>query len=228
MPFVVLPALIPDITAVYDVYFAAFHTTPITQALFPGATTEDFLNANSEFRRNHTSHVEKFWQRSSTQYTLKCIDTESGQIVGMALWDVYPTPSDWKPGDICWLSGQEKERAEALVSPLWEARKKYWDNACYVYCHVTAVHPAFQRRGIGKQLTDFGIRIAAQAQLPIYLESSKEGFRLYKKLGFRKLKDSVIHRAEVTREEEDARVPLMLYVPQGAEANVPAIVEFSE
>lgn len=50
MGFVVLPALIPDITAVYDAYFAAFAEDPVTRALFPKATKEDLTNSESEFR----------------------------------------------------------------------------------------------------------------------------------------------------------------------------------
>lgn len=50
MGFVVLPAMIPDISAVYDVYFAAFANDRITHALFPNATNEDLTNPDSEFR----------------------------------------------------------------------------------------------------------------------------------------------------------------------------------
>ena len=50
MGFVVLPALIPDITAVYDVYFAAFANDAVTRALFPKASIEDLTNPESDFR----------------------------------------------------------------------------------------------------------------------------------------------------------------------------------
>jgi hypothetical protein len=50
MGFVVLPALVPDISAVYDVYFAAFKDNVVTRALFPSATEADMINPHSEFR----------------------------------------------------------------------------------------------------------------------------------------------------------------------------------
>jgi hypothetical protein len=50
MGFVVLPALVPDISAVYDVYFAAFKENAVTRALFPSATEADMINPDSEFR----------------------------------------------------------------------------------------------------------------------------------------------------------------------------------
>jgi hypothetical protein len=50
MGFVVLPALVADISAVYSVYFAAFKDDAITKALFPSATPEDMMKADSDFR----------------------------------------------------------------------------------------------------------------------------------------------------------------------------------
>jgi hypothetical protein len=50
MGFVILPALIPDISVVYDVYFAAFANDAVTRALFPKASVEDLTNPESEFR----------------------------------------------------------------------------------------------------------------------------------------------------------------------------------
>jgi hypothetical protein len=59
MGFVVLPALVADISAVYDVYFAAFKHNTLTRALFPSATTEDLIDSESEFRyvRHHNRLV---------------------------------------------------------------------------------------------------------------------------------------------------------------------------
>lgn len=145
----------------------------------------------------------------------------------MGLWDVYPTPSDWKRGKIDWLDGLDRKRAEALVGPLWDAREKMWNKKKYVYCHVIAVRPEYQRKGIGKLLTEFGIRVAQQAGLPIYLESSEVGQRLYEKMGFRYLENKIVHKAEVLwdGEEEcdgkDQEVPLMVWVPEAKEALLP-------
>lgn len=50
MGFVVLPALVKDISAVYDAYFAAFQDNAVTKALFPSATAADMTDPNSEFR----------------------------------------------------------------------------------------------------------------------------------------------------------------------------------
>lgn len=151
----------------------------------------------------------------------------------MALWDVYPTPSDWKKGDVAWLEGKERERAEALVGPLWNVREKLWDKERYIYCHVTAVRPEYQRKGVGKLLTEYGIRVAEQAELPIYVESSKEGLGLYEKLGFRRLTEKIVHKAgvlwvgEETGDKNDYEVPLLVWIPEGQIGNLPKSVELA-
>lgn len=155
------------------------------------------------------------------------MDSETGQIVGMALWDIYLTPSDWKKGEITWLQGKERERAEALVSPLWNVREKIWLNKRYLYCHVIAVHPSFQRRGIGEMLFRFGTDIAREAGLPVYIESSKDAERLYEKNGSRRLKEKPIHRSQDLWPEdngdngEDREVALFVWIPEGGEKTLP-------
>lgn len=216
MGFVVLPALIPDIPAVYDVYFAAFARDAVTRAMFPNVSEEDLTSVRSEFRKQHTEHVRRYWHHSSTQYTVKCVDSSSGAVVGMGLWDVYVTPSDYKPTTLEWLAGDERKRAEALVKPFGAVRKKLWANERYVYCHLTAVHPNYQRRGIGKMLMEVGMRIAEQANLPIYTEASHAAIGLYERLGFKRLKQSIIHQAsilwagDIKGDGKDYEVPLVV------------------
>ncbi|KAF1363148.1 acyl-CoA N-acyltransferase [Lizonia empirigonia] len=221
MGFVVLPALVADISAVYDVYFAAFKENAITRALFPSATVEDLTNPESEFRKLHTAHTLQYWQNNLTQHTLKCVNSETGKIVGMALWDVYITPSDWTKGEIGWLQGKERERAEALIGPLWDAREKMWNNERYLYCHVIAVHPDAQRKGIGELLVEYGKKIALQANLPIYVESSRAAIRLYEKSGFRWLKE------RSNDEQENHEIPLLVWLPGGERMLLPKSVELA-
>lgn len=149
----------------------------------------------------------------------------------MALFDIYLTRSKWRRGEISWLSGQERERAEALVSPLWDAREKFWLNERYIYCHVMAVHPKYQRKGIGKLLMEYGIGIAQQVDLPVYIESSKEGVRLYEKMGCLRVKNSPKDKSGdlATRETngapEDPKLALFVWLPKGGEEKLPIAVK---
>lgn len=151
----------------------------------------------------------------------------------MALWDVYITPSDWKRSEIGWLQGKEKERAEALIGPLWGARERLWNNERYLYCHVIAVHPSSQREGVGELLVEYGKKIALQANLPIYVESSKAAIRLYEKSGFRWLKERPVHRSDVlypgqaNGDEEDHEVPLLVWIPRDEKTLLPDTVQLA-
>lgn len=149
----------------------------------------------------------------------------------MALYDVYIAPSDWKRGEISWLQGLERERAEALINPLWEAREKLWLNERYIYCHVMAVHPEYQRRGIGELIFKFGTSIAEQTALPVYVESSKEGVKLYEKVGCRRLKETLKLPSEETPSgaadgtKEDQDHPLFVWLPKAGENCLPKAVQ---
>ncbi|KAH7396941.1 acyl-CoA N-acyltransferase [Phaeosphaeria sp. MPI-PUGE-AT-0046c] len=229
MGFVVLPALLKDISAVYDTYFAAFQDHAVTKALFPSATAADMTDSASEFRKAHTAHIQAYWSTDATQYTVKCVDTENGEVVGMALWDIYLTPSEWRRGEISWLSGDERERAEKLVSPLWEAREKLWLDERYLYCHVVAVHPRYQRRGIGQMLMEYGIGVARTAGLPVYIESSRDGTRLYEKTGCRRLKNPLQAEKKTcgSEESENTDLTLFVWIQNGGEDQLPPAVELA-
>jgi GNAT superfamily N-acetyltransferase len=149
----------------------------------------------------------------------------------MALCDIYLTPSKWRRGEISWLSGEEKERADDLISPLWDAREKLWLDERYIYCHVMAVHPKYQRKGIGQLLMEYVIGIAQQTELPIYIESSEEGTRLYEKMGCRRVKQpSKNESADPATRDKDAvgeanGLVLFVWIPKGGEEKLPKSIE---
>ncbi|KAF9878552.1 acetyltransferase [Colletotrichum karsti] len=209
MGLTVLPALIPDIPKVYDAYFAAFKGDALIDLLFPGGIDE-------AFREDHTKHTLSYWHKSDTQYTLKCVDSETGEIVGMALWDVFlkeRTPEEYEFQGITWLKGEDREKAEELVSPICDIKAKLWGGRRHVYCHVIAVRPEHQRRGVGALLTKWGLDMAELAGLPVYLESSPVGYPLYNRLGFETLDEKVVHRAALVKKKKDVEIPLMVKMP---------------
>jgi len=146
----------------------------------------------------------------------------------MALWDIYLTASKWRRGAVSWLSGEERERVEALISPLWDAREKLWLDQKYIYCHVMAVHPDYQRKGIGKLLMGFGIDVAQQVELPIYIESSEEGTRLYEKSGCQRVKQpksgETLNKGESANDGQDG-LSLFVWLPKGSEKRLPKAIE---
>lgn len=139
MGFIVLPALIPDIRPVYDAYFAAFAVDPDGRRLLDILFPDGF--ASEEFRAAHTAATLNWWHTSQTQHTFKCVDTNDGAVVGMALCDVFAKPQtedERKNPGVGWLQGEQRERAERVVAPLWEARDRAFGGKRYIceciYC----------------------------------------------------------------------------------------------
>lgn len=83
-------------------------------------------------------------------------------------------------------------------------------------CHTVAVHPDYQGKGVGAQLMQWGINMAEQLNLPIYLESTVEGVPLYLKLGFQTLSEGIVFRPEITRANKEVKAPLMVKMPTAA------------
>lgn len=80
-----------------------------------------------------------------------------------------------------------------------------------------ATHPEYQRKGIGRLLVQWGIDVAEQLGLPIYLESTQGGIRLFEATGFKILShETLIHKACNTGDNEDIEVPLMVRMPAKA------------
>lgn len=120
MGFVVLPASIPDIREIYDVYFNAFEGELVTQILFPWDTH------NKEFRDGHTQHTLDYWHKDSLQYTYKCLDTDTGKIVGMSLWDFHwkaRSEEERKLPTVDWLQGDQQKRAQNFIRAFWQRKE---------------------------------------------------------------------------------------------------------
>ncbi len=132
MAQVVLPALIPDIPRIYDVYFSAFKNDPMgslmLKILFPGTIDADF-------RKAHAAGTLSYWHASECQYTLKVVDTGTGDIIGMGLGDAYlkeRTEQERANHGVPWLEGKQREKAEAVLNPLWEMREGLFGGRRYI------------------------------------------------------------------------------------------------
>ncbi|KAI1393733.1 acyl-CoA N-acyltransferase [Hypoxylon trugodes] len=211
MPLAVLPAQVADIEPVYDVYFAAFKNEPIIDFLYPGGVD----------RKAHTEGTKQWWSHDRIGYTVKCLDTDTGEIVGMATWDIFwksGKDNGWeRPAGIPWLEGEEKARCEDVLNNMWDIRDKLFGKRHrYIYLSVIAVDPKHQRRGIGRLLMQWGIDVAEQLQLPIYTEASESGLRLYESVRFERLTQvKLVHKEEVTG-RPDVEIPLVVRMPSSA------------
>ncbi|KAK0702501.1 hypothetical protein B0T21DRAFT_300046 [Apiosordaria backusii] len=207
MVHIILPALIPDIKRVYESYFAAFHNDPMGEImlniLFPGG------NVNTpEFREEHAKGTLAWWHQSDSQYTYKCVDTDNGDIVGMGLIDVIlrrRSSSERAFQGVPWLEGEAKERAEKVLKPLHD-----------MHAHVIGVLPEHQGKQAGAALASWGLTFVDYTSLPLYFEASPSSVGLYEKMGYERLKETIVHKAETLGTATDISVPLMVKMPKAA------------
>lgn len=116
MPLAVLPALIQDCSEVTDVHLAAFKDEPIMDFLYPGGIDV----------AAHKKGTAEWWNHDKFGHHVKCVDTETGKVVGMADWDIFWRPGDafQKPDGIPWLTGDDKMRCERVLEPMWDMHVK--------------------------------------------------------------------------------------------------------
>ena len=124
MTLVVLPALDAELEPLYDVWLAAFKDQPAVSILFPEGAD----------RKAQVELVRQSW--GDTGYPIKCVDTETGEIVGMATWEIFWRSSDdsgWKnPGCIPWLTAEDWNKAKEVVLPMWDVREKLFGKRRHV------------------------------------------------------------------------------------------------
>jgi hypothetical protein len=61
----------------------------------------------------------------------------------------------------------------------------------------------------------WGIDVAEELCVPIYLEASAVAIKLYRRLGFQQVSGPIV-RADVVEREEDFEIPVMVKMPTAA------------
>lgn len=198
MPLQLAPASEADLPKILEVQFAAFAHDPIMRLMFPHptppATFEKAVDrARTDFRNPDVAFM-------------KVIDTQTGEIVSFAKWNIYKQQrpdEEWnKEERRDWGEGTNVEVADAFFAALTRNRRKFmagkphcsrWATLmredlalirCPIVLNLLDTLPAHQRRGAGTQLVRWGTDVADQHGLPCYLEASPEGYHLYRNFDF--------------------------------------------
>ncbi|KAI1296033.1 hypothetical protein F5Y03DRAFT_298769 [Xylaria venustula] len=150
---------------------------------------------------------------------MKCVETETGEIAGMGLGDILIKPRTLEERQYQgapWLEGEQRERAEKILKPLWSMREAYFAGQSHIYCHVVAVDPKYQGRKGGAAFCEWALDLGERTGLPVYFESSPSTVKLYLKMGFELLPETIVHKAEVLGTPSDVEVSLMVKMPSAA------------
>jgi hypothetical protein len=65
-------------------------------------------------------------------------------------------------------------------------------------------------------MASMGIDLCDRTGLPMYFEASPTSVGLYEKMGYERLNETIVHKAELLGTKEDVTVPLMVRMPKTA------------
>jgi GNAT superfamily N-acetyltransferase len=86
--------------------------------------------------------------------------------------------------EITWLSTPaERADAHSILEDFMARRRRYCREG-HILLAVLFVHPAYQRKGAGTMMVQWGADLADQLMLPAWVEASPFGHGLYAKYGF--------------------------------------------
>ena len=120
----VIPALEADIDRLTDIQFAAFGDDPTHQILYPGDRSSSAVRANASER------TLKSWRQTPEMYTMKCVESSTGEITGFAKWIFYKTPRSEEKWNVKptapWAEENHRVVAEQLLATTAEIRGRIW------------------------------------------------------------------------------------------------------
>lgn len=185
----IVPAFEDDYGDLAYVQAAAFGSAdPVGKAIFGSSTDPESL----EFSIKVTEQMVQ--TDPSVKLTKAVVD---GRIVGYAQWHFY---RDEKTKPMATPPPPPRSRYpdafHDFVRMMGEARMRHHVGVGYAVLQVLAVLPDYQRQGIGAALVSDGLEDADHLHLPAWLEASRQGYGLYRKMGFAEVDQFTIDLAK--------------------------------
>lgn len=182
-----------DFHGVVAVEKAAFADFPLMQVVFGPRPTDETLIAAS-LTTQVAKHTSTFNDDPCVRFMKASLP--SGQIIGVGKWYLWtpesvanPFPAEFPP------TGNQK-LGEYVFGEFWKVMMERMQGKSFVYLHVLAIDPAFQRRGVGKKLCEWGLAEADRLGQEAYVDASPEGRGLYAKLGWEKVHEVIVDLKE--------------------------------
>jgi GNAT superfamily N-acetyltransferase len=159
---------------------AAFANSQFLTLMWPPSPTtpENFANTV----HNH----EKAWATDpNAKYLKAALDDEAGTIIGIAKWYFFLDPENQAdPWKIDFPPGANEALYNEFFGALNKAREERFKGKRHILMAVLAIHPDYQRMGVGHELLRWGLDEADREQVPTWIDASAAGFGLYKKFGW--------------------------------------------
>ncbi|PQE13223.1 GCN5-related N-acetyltransferase protein [Rutstroemia sp. NJR-2017a BBW] len=192
-----------DISKLADIAVAAFRNDEVYSSFFPASAVE-----SGAFRRSHLLRMRKrivdVGMRGFVVESDEDDDFWNGEkdILGYAFWSRTGTSEaarKWQTDSLYMKLERGLIASEDWYSENFQDRDRDWekirqfrnllaDNFAsvpeYLELATLGVNPKYHRRGIGGKLVQWGIDAAKEEHIPVVLEGSVSGTKLYSKMGF--------------------------------------------
>ncbi|TLD15257.1 hypothetical protein PspLS_10693 [Pyricularia sp. CBS 133598] len=186
MPINYRPATAADVTAIAGVGSAAFDpaTDPMMRRVFPLHLQQPGVDAQLKWRAwRKTCRL----QDDPNSVIIVAVDEELNEVVGYAWWVAAPKPGQepFVPPKEPKFAGVDAEaREEARLAIETAIEFIFGKSHDYYELSILAVHPQHGRKGIGKNLVQWGLDRARSEKKDAYLIATPMGKPLYERLGF--------------------------------------------
>ncbi|KAI6381298.1 hypothetical protein MCOR25_001232 [Pyricularia grisea] len=192
----VRPGTPADTEAIVDIHYAAFEAGPTSKLLSPGGVTED---AKAKFGARIFPQPEegKKEEGEPLVFVAELVGDDGAQpeLVAFSKWTLFRTERSRDQWDVerppmtveMLGEGSDADVFNAFIGRMHEYKSKYIQGQKHLHLGILACSPKYHRLGAGGALLSRGFELADAEGLPTFLESSPEGYKLYKRNGFEDL-----------------------------------------
>ncbi|PYH32061.1 GNAT family N-acetyltransferase [Aspergillus neoniger CBS 115656] len=173
--FHLLPVIEDDISSMVELWYDNFGD-PINRRLYP-----DTLGGRTWLEDYHRASLQ-----SPDQHYLKVVTDSTGStspLVAFVKWDFNTTSPGhhFPPRHVDF----DQVFCDTFFGGLDQARRTIMGSRPHYYLDALITHPDYRRQGAASVLIQWGCDRADQDGIPIWVDSSQEGARIYQRFGFR-------------------------------------------
>ncbi|GFN13964.1 hypothetical protein AtubIFM56815_002773 [Aspergillus tubingensis] len=172
--FHLLPVIEDDISSMVELWYDTFGD-PINRRLYP-----DTLGGRAWLEDYHRASLQ-----SPDQHYLKVVTDSTGStppLVAFVKWDFNTTSPGhhFPPRHVDF----NQVFCDTFFGGLDQARRTIMGSRPHYYLDALITHPDYRRQGAASMLIQWGCDRADQDGIPIWVDSSQEGARIYERFGF--------------------------------------------
>ncbi|KAI3331302.1 hypothetical protein F4824DRAFT_476188 [Ustulina deusta] len=159
------------------------------------AREERLKEATNRFADWHAHDPSSYWQ--------KVVDTETGEIVGGALWNIHQDNPFAQPHsiEVTWFPDDGSRRFAEEFLRQYDAPRALLGQKPQVYLFIIFTSPAYRRKGVAQQFMSWGMDKADKLGVEMFLDATPVGKPLYEANNFVCIKENIIAPETKTPDE---------------------------